>query len=112
MISAQLEKKKDKKRKRTPEDATVTTSLEMKPAPAKTNEPITHTYNNARTINEKKKKSSSSSSSAAVNEARSAVQSAISHNPVLLNLFGAGKDEKKQNATEKEKRDLLFTRNC
>lgn len=88
----------------------------MKPSSAKTNDKNSLTkdmgnkHSNTRTINEKKK--SSTSSSAAVNEARSAVQSAISHNPVLLNLFGAGKDEKKQNPTEKEKRDLLFTRNC
>jgi hypothetical protein len=85
----------------------------MKPSSAKTNDKNSLTkdmgnkHSNTRTINEKKK-----SSSAEVNEARSAVQSAISHNPVLLNLFGAGKDEKKQNPTEKEKRDLLFTRNC
>jgi hypothetical protein len=91
----------------------VVTSLDMKPASEKCNDTGTkgkkrdNTNYNIRTSNEQK---SSSSSSAA--EARSTVQSAISHNPVLLNLFGSGKDDKKQHATEKEKRDALFTRNC
>ncbi len=90
------------------------TSLEMKPASAKCNDTGTNTKKrdiasyNFQTSHEQK----SSSSSSVVNAARSTVQSAISQNPVLLNLFGSGKDDKKQQATEKEKRDALFTRNC
>ena len=46
----------------------------------------------------------------AVDEARSTVQSAVAHNPVLSNLFGT--DKKKNGQSEKEKRVNLFTRNC
>lgn len=92
------------------------TSLNTKPptdkcngTTAKSKETVNSTNYNSQTMKEKKKLSSSS---ATVNEARSTVQSAISHNPVLLNLFGGRKDEQKQKQTEKEKRDALFTRNC
>ena len=37
----------------------------------------------------------------------------MARNPVLSDLFGAGKEGgKKKVLTEKEKRDALFTRNC
>lgn len=111
ILFAQLEKKKDKKRKRCREVAvaTVNTVSDLKHPSARSNDTgrSRDNANNARPINEVKK-----SSSSAVNEARSTVQSAISHNPVLLNLFGVGKDEKRQKTTEKEKKDALFTRNC
>ena len=41
-------------------------------------------------------------------EARNTVRSAVESNPVLSNLFG----KNKSSATEKERRDALFTRNC
>ncbi len=44
----------------------------------------------------------------AADEARNTVRSAVESNPVLSNLFG----KNKSSATEKEKRDALFTRNC
>lgn len=84
--------------------------MDMKPATTKTNHAgrgSDNINNDVQPINEIKKPSSS-----AVNAARSTVQSAISHNPVLLNLFGVGKDGKRQKTTEKEKKDALFTRNC
>ncbi|KAL3764021.1 hypothetical protein ACHAW5_005105 [Stephanodiscus triporus] len=57
------------------------------------------------TTTSKKKKS-------AADEARSTVMTAMAHNPVLSDLFGGGKEEGRNNRTEKEKRDALFTRNC
>ena len=44
----------------------------------------------------------------AADEARNTVRSAVESNPVLSNLFG----KNKSCATEKERRDALFTRDC
>jgi len=88
-----MNKKKDKKRKRT-DDASKKSRL---------------TYNTKEqaAVIPKKSLSSTVKATSAAQEARSAVRSAVESNPVLSNLFGS-----KKNSSEKERRDALFTRNC
>eukprot|EP00581_Thalassiosira_minuscula_P005832 CAMPEP_0183745454 /NCGR_PEP_ID=MMETSP0737-20130205/66249_1 /TAXON_ID=385413 /ORGANISM="Thalassiosira miniscula, Strain CCMP1093" /LENGTH=389 /DNA_ID=CAMNT_0025981125 /DNA_START=48 /DNA_END=1218 /DNA_ORIENTATION=+ len=110
---AKLKKKKDKKRKRGGEET------DPKKPPSSTAKPTNEiqttiqsksqngggrSNNNHNSLGSSKKKS-------AADEARSAVRSAVAHNPVLSNLFGTDKKNKKE-LTEKQKRDALFTRNC
>ena len=96
----QLNKKKDKKRKRADDPSKKGTIKEQSASKREASHRDT-----------KKKipsqKSNASSIPSVAQEARSAVQSAVESNPVLSNLFGS-----KKNASEKERRDALFTRNC
>jgi hypothetical protein len=98
-VSNQLNKKKDKKRKR---------NDDSKKAPK---EPLSNDPKKKISTDVIQKKHSQqqkiSATSTAVQEARHAVQSAVQSNPILSNLFGGNKK-----TTEKERRDALFTRNC
>ena len=104
----QLKKKKDKKRKKphaSPTTAEAATQSEAKSikSSSTTNGGGKKPANMTATQRPANKKS-------AVDEARSTVQSSITQNAVLSNLFGT--DKVKSNKTEDEKRRELFTRNC
>ncbi|KAL7529456.1 hypothetical protein ACHAWF_002982 [Thalassiosira exigua] len=101
--SAKLKKKKDKKRKRGEGDRREKTDNPPTARPSEIRTANRGNIGEGRGIKSLPKKS-------AADEARHTIQSAVAHNPVLSDLFGAKK--KKGPMSEKEKRDALFTRNC
>ncbi|KAL3778638.1 hypothetical protein HJC23_001587 [Cyclotella cryptica] len=114
-----LSKKKDKKRKRTEDppkkmlsasngnEQNAVNALNESTHRGSNNTGFAHNAQHKRGHNQQAAKVVASTQSAAA-EARSTVRSAVESNPVLSTLFGG----KKGSASEKERRDALFTRNC
>mmetsp|Transcript_12573 Transcript_12573/g.30694 ORF Transcript_12573/g.30694 Transcript_12573/m.30694 type:complete len:368 (+) Transcript_12573:44-1147(+) len=106
---AKLQKKKDKKRKRGGVEDDPKRSRAPSASSTQTTELRPSKNNGGYANGGKSNRSRKENKKSAVDEARSTVKSAVAQNPVLSNLFGAGK---KDDRTEKKKREDLFTRNC